>query len=178
MLDLPQSAKRSNRLDNNELFDSETEPEMTPELPPRRARFHEKIPFFKTILTIILIQFVIFFIFSFILSKDQALSILKLCESVFISQYNSNFLGFFLFYFLICFVSIACVIPTISVAVILLTLVSKSIVQTWTITLVNYLIIESGLFFAFRGAYKHRIDGYVKNFRYAPPFKHGPQPSD
>lgn len=164
MLDLPQSAKRSNRLDNNELFDSETEPEIPQMAPARRLRFYEKIPFFKTLLTIILLQFVIFFIFSFVLSKEQALSILKLCESIFVSQYNSNFLAFFLFYFAICFVSIACVIPTISVAVILLTLVSKSILQTWTITLVNYLIIESSLFFAFRGTYKHKIDGYVKNF--------------
>ena len=165
-MDLPQTVKRSNRLDNNELFDSETESEtnITVETPP--LRFYEKIPFFKALLAIIFVQFFIFFIFSFVLSKEQALSILKTCESVFISQYNSNFLWFFIFYFLICFVSIACVIPTISVAVILLTLVSKSILQAWSITLLNYLIIESGLYFAFRGRYKHKIDVYVKNFRY------------
>lgn len=166
MLDLPQSVKRTNRLDNNELFDSEPEPDAEPPLEPpaRRRPFYEKIPFFKPLLAVVALQFLIFFVFSFVLSKAQALAILQTCERVFTRQYHANFGAFLVFYFAICLVSIACVIPTISVAVILLTLVSQSIAQAWTITLVNYLLIESALFFAFRGAYRHKIDGYVRDF--------------
>jgi hypothetical protein len=165
MIDLPQSIKRSNRLDNNELFDSETENESIQVVTtPTRVPFYKKIPFFKPLLIIIFTQFFLFFLFTFVISKDQALSILKTCENIFISQYNSNFLVFLVFYFILCLISIACVIPTISVVVILLTVVSKSITQTWTITMINYLIIESSLYFIFNKSSKYKIASYVRKF--------------
>lgn len=162
MMDLPKEIKRNHRLDSNNLFDSETEE--SPEQPRPRKPCYKRIPFFREIMFVIFIQFFIFFIFSFVLSKEQALSILKTCEAMFIAQYNSNFILFSLFYFVLCFVSIACVIPTISVVVILLTLVSKSILLPWAITLINYLIIEAILYFIFNSKYKQKINAYVQKF--------------
>ena len=164
-MDLPQNLKRVHRLDNNHLFDSETEDNLESLPPPPRPPFYKRIPFFKQLTIVIFIQFFLFFLFSFVLSKEQALGILKTFEDIFISQYNSNFISFLFFYFFLCFVSIACVIPTISVVVIMLTLVSKSILIPWSITLVFYLIIESILFFIFKSKYKHKINAYVRKFR-------------
>jgi hypothetical protein len=57
-----------------------------------------------------------------------------------------------------------CVIPTISVVVILLTVVSKSIAQAWTITLINYLIIESLMYLVLTKSSKYKIASYVRKF--------------
>lgn len=163
---MSQNLKRSNRLENNVLFESENEGEVEAIFQPKKKACYEKIPFFKPLIAIVLFQFVLFFIFSCVLSKSQSMAVLKAFEYVFVYQYNANFFIFVIFYFVLCFISIACVIPSISVVVILLVLVSKDIVFTWTLTMVFYLIIESMLYIIFHDKYKHKIKSYVKDFRY------------
>lgn len=162
---MSQKLKRSNRLENNVLFESDTEAEVEISPEPVKKPCYQQIPFFKPLICIVLFQFVLFFIFSCVLSKDQSMAVLKAFEYIFVYQYNANFFIFVIFYFVLVFISIACVIPSISVVVILLVLVSKDILFTWSITMVFYLIIESLLYLIFHDKYKHKIKSYVKDFR-------------
>lgn len=148
---------------NNQLFDFD---DSFSAMRPKKAPCYTRIPFFKQLCIILFIQVSIFLFFFFCVSKDQTLIMLQTAEAFFTFEYSNNLPTFMGIYFVLCSLSISLVFPTISILVILFTVVSKSIIFSWSVTLVCYLVTESLMYFFVNKYFKGRIDRYVQNFGY------------
>lgn len=127
--------------------------------------FYNRIPCLKPLLIILLIQFLIFIVFSVVISPTYFIECVSDLKNLFEYEYQNNIFRFLIIYFICCSISISFVFPTISLSVILFTLVTRKIFFSWIVSLINYLIIESIIYMVANTYLKAKIRNYVRSFR-------------
>lgn len=133
---------------------------------PNQRPFYNRIPCLKPLLFILLLQLLIFLTCYFFIPVEKITIIIDNVKFYLKSYYDFDVTKFLLFYFLLCFVSIACFLPTISLITILFTMITREVLFSWLITLLFYIISESLLYLLIHLVFKKRIKQYVERFRY------------
>ena len=127
--------------------------------------FYERIPCLKPLLFILLIQVLIFILCYFFVPQHQILKIIADIKYYLETYYNKNYVKFLIYYFVLCFISISCFLPTISLTTILFTMITRKILFTWVITLLFYILIEFLLFFIIHYFFKNKLKTYLQHYR-------------
>lgn len=154
--------------DNSTLFPPENSQEesllsQNPTLRP----FYERIPCLKPLLLILLLQLLLFGLCYCFVPTHEITAFIQHIKSQLQAYYSQNLASFLLCYFGLCFVTIACFLPTISLFTILFTMITRRILFSWAVTMLIYVSSECLLYFAINVCLKKRIRAYVQRFRWA-----------